>query len=181
MSMVSIRSAQPRDREAIRMVEEHAFGQAAEAGLADALVAGGDAVVELVAEEDGQVVGHILFSRLHVVEGRTRFPAVALAPLAVEPSFHGTGIGGALVPGNLKLAWMTQYVSDWAGLDGRVLSLRAVFRRPDVAGRPIVLAGRVVDKREEGDRKVVELEVVTLAEGDPSVRSNVQVELPSRR
>jgi hypothetical protein len=90
------------------------------------------------------------------------------------------GIGGALVPGNLKLAWLTQYVSDWAGLDGRVLSLRAVFRRPDVAGRPIVLAGRVVDKREEAGRKVVELEVVTLADGDPSVRSNVQVELPSR-
>jgi acyl dehydratase len=90
------------------------------------------------------------------------------------------GIGGALVPGNLKLAWLTQYVSDWAGFEGRVLTLRAVFRRPDVAGRPIVLAGRVVDKREEGSRKVVELEVVTLAEGDPSVRSNVQVELPSR-
>ena len=90
------------------------------------------------------------------------------------------GIGGALVPGNLKLAWLTQYVSDWAGLEGRVLTLRAVFRRPDVAGRPIVLAGRVVDKREENGRKVVELEVVTLAEGDPSVRSNVQIELPSR-
>jgi hypothetical protein len=90
------------------------------------------------------------------------------------------GIGGALVPGNLKLAWMTQYVSDWAGLEGKLLSLRAVFRRPDIAGRPLVLTGRVVDKREEGGRKVVELEVVTLAEGDPSVRSNVQVELPSR-
>jgi len=90
------------------------------------------------------------------------------------------GIGGALVPGNLKLAWMTQYVSDWAGLEGRVLSLRAVFRRPDIAGRPLVLAGRVVDKRDEDGRTVVELEVVTLAEGDPSVRSNVQVELPSR-
>jgi putative acetyltransferase len=95
--MISIRSAQKRDREAIRRVEEHAFGQAAEAGLVDALVGGGDAVVELVAEEDGQVVGHILFSRLHVIEGRTSFPAVALAPLAVQPSFHGTGIGGALV------------------------------------------------------------------------------------
>jgi acyl dehydratase len=90
------------------------------------------------------------------------------------------GIGGALVPGNLKLAWMTQFVSDWAGTDGRVLSLRAVFRRPDVAGRPIVLAGRVVDKREEDGRPLVELEVVTLAEGQPSVRSNVQVELPRR-
>jgi hypothetical protein len=41
-------------------------------------------------------------------------------------------------------------------------------------------AGRVVDKREEDGRKVLELEVVTLADGDPSVRSNVQVELPSR-
>ncbi len=28
---------------------------------------------------------------------RKRIPAVALAPLAVEPSFHGTGIGGALI------------------------------------------------------------------------------------
>ena len=97
MSMISIRSGQQRDRGAIRLVEEHAFGQAAEAGLVDALVDGGDAVVELVAEEDGQVVGHILFSRLYVVDGHSRFPAVALAPLAVEPSFHGTGIGGALV------------------------------------------------------------------------------------
>ena len=57
----------------------------------------GDAVLELVAEEDGQVVGHILFSRLYVARRQQKFPAVALAPLAVEPSFHGTGIGGALV------------------------------------------------------------------------------------
>lgn len=97
MSMISIRTATSRDREAIRLVEEHAFGQQTEAGLVDALVANGDSVVELVAEEDGQVVGHILFSRLYVENGRKRVPAVALAPLAVEPSFHGTGIGGALV------------------------------------------------------------------------------------
>lgn len=97
MSMISIRTATPRDRAEIRMVEEHAFGQRAEAGLVDALVANGDAVLELVAEEDGQVVGHILFSRLYVVQGKHSFPAVALAPLAVEPSFHGTGIGGALI------------------------------------------------------------------------------------
>ncbi|GAA4128239.1 GNAT family N-acetyltransferase [Aminobacter aganoensis] len=97
MSMMSIRAATPRDREAIRLVEEHAFGQQAEAGLVDALVAGGDAVVELVAEEDDQVVGHILFSRLYVQNGARTVPAVALAPLAVEPDFHGTGIGGALI------------------------------------------------------------------------------------
>ncbi len=97
MSMISIRTSTPRDRDAIRLVEEHAFGQPVEAGLVDALVSGGDAVTELVAEEDGQVVGHILFSRLFVEADGAKFPAVALAPLAVEPSFHGTGIGGALV------------------------------------------------------------------------------------
>lgn len=97
MSMMSIRAATPRDRDAIRRVEEHAFGQQAEAGLVDALVGDGDTVLELVAVDDGQVVGHILFSRLHVHKGTRKFAAVALAPLAVEPTFHGTGIGGALV------------------------------------------------------------------------------------
>lgn len=97
MSMMSIRAATPRDREAIRLVEEHAFGQRAEAGLVDALVAEGDVIVELVAEEDGEVVGHILFSRLYVQSGGNTVAAVALAPLAVEPDFHGTGIGGALI------------------------------------------------------------------------------------
>jgi len=90
------------------------------------------------------------------------------------------GVGGALVPGNLKLAWLTQFVSDWAGTEGRVLSVRAAMRRPDVAGRPLTLSGRVVDVRQEDGHNIVELEVVTLAQGEPSVRSNVQVELPSK-
>jgi len=90
------------------------------------------------------------------------------------------GIGGALVPGLLKLSWMTQYVSDWAGPESNVRNLRVAFRRPDVAGNAIVYAGRVVDKRQEDGKNIIELEVVTLADGQPSVRGNVQVELPSR-
>lgn len=90
------------------------------------------------------------------------------------------GIGGALVPGMLKMAWMTQYCSDWAGTEGFVRNLRVAFRRPDVADKPITLAGRVVDKRQEEGKNIVELEVVTLADGQASVRGNVQVELPSR-
>lgn len=90
------------------------------------------------------------------------------------------GVGGALVPGMLKLAWMTQFVSDWAGPAANVRNLRVAYRRPDVAHRPLVLAGRVVDKRQEDGKNIVELEIVTLAEGEPSVRGNVQVEMPSR-
>ena len=90
------------------------------------------------------------------------------------------GFGGALVPGVLKIAWLTQFVSNWAGPESNLKSIRVAFRRPDIAGRPLTLSGRVVDKREEGGKKVVELEVVTLADGQPSVRANVQLEVPSR-
>jgi len=90
------------------------------------------------------------------------------------------GVGGALVPGLLKIAWMTQYVNDWAGPAGHLRSLRVAYRRPDVAGRPLVYSGRVVDKRVEDGKNVLELEVVTIAAGEPSVRGNVQVELPSK-
>jgi putative acetyltransferase len=104
MSMLSIRAATPRDRDSIRKVEERAFGQAGEAGLVDALVAAGDAVVELVAEDEGQIVGHVLFSRVLVKDGGKEFAGVALAPLAVEPSFHRSGIGGALIrEGHVRL------------------------------------------------------------------------------
>jgi acyl dehydratase len=90
------------------------------------------------------------------------------------------GFGGALVPGVLKIAWLTQFVSQWAGPEATVRNLRVAFRRPDIAGRPLTLSGRVVDKRQENGRNVVELEVVTIAEGQPSVRANVQVDVPSR-
>ena len=88
--------------------------------------------------------------------------------------------GGALVPGLQKHSWITHYVSDWAGTEGHVKNLRAAYRRPDVADRPLVLGGRVVDKRVEDGKHIVELEVVTLADGQPSTRANVQVELPAK-
>lgn len=97
MRAVSIRKATPADRTEIRAVEEEAFGQGAEAALVEALVIAGDAVLELVAASEGKIVGHILFSRLHVVEGDRRFEAVALAPLAVAPDFQRSGIGAMLV------------------------------------------------------------------------------------
>ncbi len=90
------------------------------------------------------------------------------------------GFGGALVPGLLKMAWITNYVSNWGGPDAHVQSVRMAFRRPDVAGNPLTIAGRVVDKRKENEQNIVELECVTLADGQPSVRANVQVALPSR-
>ena len=90
------------------------------------------------------------------------------------------GFGGALVPGLLKIAWLTQYASAWAGTEAHVKSIRVAYRRPDIAGKPLTLSGRVVDKREDGGENIVELEVVTLANGEPSVRGSVQVSMTSK-
>jgi len=59
------------------------------------LRADGHALLSLVAEIDSRVVGHIMMSRM-VVETTARIPAVALAPLMVEPAFQRIGLGSAL-------------------------------------------------------------------------------------
>jgi hypothetical protein len=74
-----------QDHEAVRTVNRLAFGQDAEARLVDALRAGGFAPVSLVAEINGQVVGHIMFSDLKIVTETGNVSALALAPMAVLP------------------------------------------------------------------------------------------------
>lgn len=58
----------------------------------------------MVAIEEGEIVGHILFSTLDVtIDGRA-VKAVALAPIAVLPDRQRSGIGSALVRAGLDLA-----------------------------------------------------------------------------
>ncbi len=97
MNTLTIRPAVAADRAAIHALVEHAFGQSLEADLVDRLVTDGDAVLELVAERDGELLGHVLFSRLMVRRDVCDFAAVALAPLAVAPPAQRAGIGGALL------------------------------------------------------------------------------------
>jgi putative acetyltransferase len=78
-------------------------GGEAEARLVDRLRDGGFARVSLVAELNGRVVGHILFSELPVMTRQgTVVPALALAPMAVLPEFQRQGIGSALVRTGLE-------------------------------------------------------------------------------
>lgn len=89
-----IRPACADDHAAIRAVVTAAFGQPDEAALIDALRADGDALVELVVEEDGAVVGHALFSPL-VTDTGARL--AALAPLSVAPDQQKDGLGTMLM------------------------------------------------------------------------------------
>lgn len=96
-----IRYATPGDRDAIATVVEAAFGRPAEARLVERLRDENDSMFELVAEESGEVVGHVMFSRLWA--DRDELYA-ALAPLAVRPDRQRSGLGSALVRSGLESA-----------------------------------------------------------------------------
>ena len=87
-----IRDERPPDRKIICQVVSSAFGRSAEAELVTRLRVAGDSVISLVADEDAQIIGHVLLSRMNAP-----FPALALAPVSVIPARQRTGIGSALV------------------------------------------------------------------------------------
>ena len=95
--VLSIRPEEPTDAVEIRRVLEAAFPTADEARLVDLLRASGRLGVSLVAEVDGQIVGHIAFSPIQV-DGESRDGVgVGLAPLAVAPDYQRQGVGSRLI------------------------------------------------------------------------------------
>jgi putative acetyltransferase len=96
-ALLLVRDEQPCDREQVRKVNEAAFGRPDEADLIDRLQLEGAVLLSLVAESDGQITGHILFSRMTVETAQGLVPAVSLAPMAVQPGNQGRQVGSQLV------------------------------------------------------------------------------------
>ena len=97
-----VRPEKPEDIPAIRIVNERAFGSPAEADLVDALRRNGKAVISLVAEDDGLIVGHIFFSAVTIQSEGTGLKGVGLAPMAVIPEKQNQRIGSTLVEHGLR-------------------------------------------------------------------------------
>ena len=99
-----IRPERAEDAGAVRTVHERAFAPSgAEADLVDALRGSGADVPDLwlVADEDGDVVGHIAFSLARLDGGAE---VLALAPMGVLPERQRAGVGSALVAEGLRRA-----------------------------------------------------------------------------
>ena len=82
---MEIRDERPGDEEAIRRVHRDAFGGDLEARLVDLLRERGKAVTSLVADDNGQVVGHIVFSEV-TIDAASECRALGLGPLSVLPA-----------------------------------------------------------------------------------------------
>ncbi|NYT21949.1 MAG: N-acetyltransferase [Methanomicrobiales archaeon] len=93
--MIVIRDEQPDDGPGIRELALLAFDGPAEARIIDALREACPGLVSLVAVENGEIVGHILFSPVSI-NGST-ITGMGLAPMAVLPERQRQGIGTELV------------------------------------------------------------------------------------
>lgn len=95
--MSEIREETDEDIPAIRIINEQAFAQPAEANIVDKLRESCPGLLSLVAVLGGQVVGHILFSPAVINSNGIRIEGMGLAPVAVLPAFQNRGIGSALI------------------------------------------------------------------------------------
>ncbi|WP_460706352.1 GNAT family N-acetyltransferase [Myceligenerans halotolerans] len=104
---MNLRGEKPGDRQVVRDVHLRAFGDHGRvvADLVDTLrdtIASEDGL-SLVADRDGQVVGHVMFTRGVLDAPRRLVDVQVLSPLAVVPELHGRGIGSALVRRGLAI------------------------------------------------------------------------------
>lgn len=99
MSGLVVRAQADGDKDGVRRVVTEAFGEQGEkvADLAEALTASPNHRGGFVAEEDGQVVGHVQLSRSWVDAPSRLVEVLVLSPLSVLPGEQRKGIGKLLV------------------------------------------------------------------------------------
>ena len=100
-----VRPETASDYEAIGELLRSAFAGEVECRLVRLVRASDNYVPDLtlVAEENGRVVGHIMFSYV-TLKGDEEFRVLSLACMAVTPERQRSGIGGALVEAGLERA-----------------------------------------------------------------------------
>ncbi|WP_042272668.1 GNAT family N-acetyltransferase [[Clostridium] dakarense] len=93
--------------------ENEEFSDKSEHLLVNRLRKGNSFIKELsmVVEDNEKIVGHILFTKALIDNGKEKFETLALAPLSVLPKYQGKGIGSKLIKEGLKKAKEMGYKS----------------------------------------------------------------------
>ncbi len=153
---MNLREERPDDQQSVREIHVRAFGDEGlvVADLVDSLretITPTDGL-SLVAEHDGQIVGHVMFTRSLLDAPRRLVEVQVLSPLGVMPEHHRRGIGSALVRQGLKalgeravpvvfLEGDPGYYSRFGFASGRDLGFRKPsLRIPDAGFQAIRLA-----------------------------------------
>ena len=71
------------------------------------------------------------------------------------------GYESAFGMGNLQWAYLHDLLRQWMGDDGRIVRLGCQFRSANVKGQTITAHGRVTAVRDEGNERIVDLDIWT--------------------
>lgn len=102
-----IRAETPADYAAIAELHILAFGNQTDEAVIVALLRqrhSYDPELSLVAEIEGQVVGHAIFTPCRIMLNQREIQVVLLAPVGVHPDFQKQGIGGELIEAGHDMA-----------------------------------------------------------------------------
>ncbi len=99
---MTIREEKSTDIDSIWNVNTEAFETEAEANLVNALRNSDCNFISLVAETEGNIVGHILFTPVELTGNRNRLKIMGLAPMAVLRQYQYKGVGSKLVKTGIK-------------------------------------------------------------------------------
>ncbi len=98
---IRVRPETDADKAAVFGINAAAFPTDAEARLVNSLRMSPDSIVSLVAVDNDEVVGHIMFSGV-TLEPFDELQLMGLAPMAVTPVLQRGGIGTGLVNAGLQ-------------------------------------------------------------------------------
>ncbi|MEO1162268.1 MAG: N-acetyltransferase [Chloroflexota bacterium] len=110
---MNIRPETPADYASIHALHVAAFQNRTHEATITALLRLREAYnpqLSLVAEIDGIIVGHALFSPYIILINGQALRAINLAPIGVLPDYHSQGIGGALIEEGHRIAREDGYV-----------------------------------------------------------------------
>jgi putative acetyltransferase len=96
---ITMRDARPDEHALIADLNTRAFGRPDEARIIEQLRKDEEVAMEIVAEQEGNVIGHALFYFMRVFG---KLGAIGLGPMSVDPWIQREGIGKSLIHYGLK-------------------------------------------------------------------------------
>ena len=106
-----------------------------------------------------------------------------LVPIHMDPDYakNVANLPDVIVMGNLKLAYIANALTDWAGDEGWIQKLYVEYRKMDQVNTTITAKGKVTKKYEQGGKRLLDLEVwVENEQGEVTTPGSAVVALPSR-